>query len=47
VFMVNTCWLLPIAVLVALDYIDGFMALLIAYLPLIGLSIKFKAGRVD
>ena len=47
VLFINVCWLLPMAILVQWEYIDGFTALLIAYLPLVLLSIRFKAGRVD
>ena len=42
---INVIWLLPIAILVALSKIDGFVGLLIAYLPLIVLALRFKAGQ--
>ena len=47
VFIINVVWLLPMAILVACGYAEGFTALLIAYLPLLLLSIGFKAGRCD
>jgi Fuc2NAc and GlcNAc transferase len=37
VLVVNITWLLPLAGLVALQYLNGFIGLLIAYLPLCGL----------
>lgn len=45
VLMINIVWLLPIAILVAMDFLSGFYGLLIAYLPLVILAVKFKAGR--
>lgn len=42
---INLLWLLPIAVVVSLGFIKGVTGVLIAYLPLIGLALKFKAGK--
>ena len=42
---INVIWLLPIAALVALGSLDGFVGLLIAYVPLIFLALRFKAGQ--
>ncbi len=42
---INLIWLLPIATLVALGSLDGFVGLLIAYVPLILLALRFKAGQ--
>ena len=42
---INLVWLLPIAVLVALGELDGAAGLLIAYVPLILLALRFKAGQ--
>lgn len=42
---INVVWLLPIAVVVALGKIDGFTGLLVAYVPLILLALRFKAGQ--
>jgi len=44
---INLLWLLPIAVLVALNYLDGIAGLLIACIPLIILAFYFKAGVSD
>lgn len=43
--MINLLWLLPLAILVAGGWLDGVLALLIAYLPLIWLAFYFKAGN--
>lgn len=42
---INVIWLLPIGTLVAMGKVDGFAALLIAYVPLIVLALRFKAGQ--
>lgn len=44
VAVVNAVWLLPIAVCVGLGLVDGMVALLVAYLPLIALAVRFRAG---
>lgn len=41
---INMLWLLPVASLVTLGYVDGFLGLVIAYLPLFGLAFCLKAG---
>ena len=41
---INLCWLLPIALLVALRVLDGVVGTLIAYAPLIWLAFHYKAG---
>jgi Fuc2NAc and GlcNAc transferase len=41
---INLGWLLPMAVLVGLGYLNGLIGVLIAYLPLLLLAIHFKAG---
>nr|WP_298138144.1 glycosyltransferase family 4 protein [uncultured Pseudomonas sp.] len=43
----NLLWLLPIALWVGVDGIDGVVGLLIAYLPLVLLCIKFRAGELE
>jgi len=45
--LINLLWLLPIAALVVLKYIDGVIGVLITYIPLIILAIYFKAGTGD
>jgi Fuc2NAc and GlcNAc transferase len=40
---VNIVWLLPIAIIVARGFVDGFIAMGIAYLPIVLLVLKFGA----
>ncbi|NQD92680.1 glycosyltransferase family 4 protein [Pseudomonas sp. CrR25] len=42
---INLLWLLPIALWVGLGGLDGGLGLLLAYLPLAALAVKFKAGE--
>ena len=42
---INLGWLLPIALLVARGAIDGFMGLVIAYIPLMVAALWLKAGQ--
>lgn len=42
---INLCWLLPIALLVALGSLDGLLGVLIAYAPLIAAALWFRAGK--
>lgn len=42
---VNLFWLLPMAILVECDGLSGSSGLVLAYLPLVVLAIKFKAGN--
>lgn len=41
---INLLWLAPIAALVGLQRVDGAIGLLIAYVPLLWLAYRFKAG---
>ena len=45
VLSINIFWLLPLAVLVALGYVEGVIGLLVAYIPLVLLAVKFNAGK--
>ncbi|KTD33971.1 MraY family glycosyltransferase [Legionella israelensis] len=47
VLMINFVWLLPLALLVSKDYIAGFPGMLLAYLPLLLLALKFQAGKPE
>ena len=47
VLFINILWLFPLAMLVGLGYLPHMEGLLLAYLPLIILPIKFKAGAVS
>lgn len=42
--VINLIWLLPIAAFVVQGWIDGALGVIIAYLPLVLLAIRFKAG---
>lgn len=42
--IINLCWLLPWAVAVALGRIDGLLATVLAYAPLVALAFHFRAG---
>jgi Fuc2NAc and GlcNAc transferase len=44
VVALNLVWLLPIAVIVGCGDVNGMLGLILAYLPLIILSFKFKGG---
>jgi len=47
VAVVNVCWLLPIAVGVALGALDGLLGVAFAYAPLIVLAVRFRAGELE
>ena len=47
VLLINLCWLLPIALAVGLWHLDGVLGVAIAYLPLVLLAVKFKAGELE
>ena len=47
VLVINVFWLLPIAFLVAKLNMDGLMGLVIAYIPLAILAVKFKSGALE
>lgn len=44
VVVINVCWLGPVALAVYSGKIPGVVALVVAYLPLVGLAIYLKAG---
>lgn len=44
---INMVWLLPWALLVALERVSASVGLLCAYIPLIGLALYFKAGCTE
>ncbi|MBA2652897.1 MAG: glycosyltransferase family 4 protein [Tatlockia sp.] len=45
ILIINLLWLFPMALAVGFDLINGSLAMLIAYLPLFILTLKFKAGK--
>lgn len=47
VCMLNLFWLLPIAMCVMLLGLDGTLGLLIAYVPLVILAFRYRAGSVE
>ncbi|WP_027906856.1 MraY family glycosyltransferase [Pseudomonas taiwanensis] len=47
VLAINTLWLLPLAVVVALGWVDGFLGTLLAYVPLCMLAVGYKAGALE
>lgn len=47
VLILNVVWLLPIAIAVALGWLAGPVGVLIAYAPLVGLAVKFRAGELE
>ncbi|EJM55284.1 MraY family glycosyltransferase [Pseudomonas sp. GM48] len=44
---INVGWLLPVAVCVTSFGVDGVLGLIVAYLPLVILAIKFHAGEIE
>lgn len=44
---VNLLWLLPVAILVVMQYLDGATGLILAYVPLVALAFKFHAGELE
>jgi Fuc2NAc and GlcNAc transferase len=47
VVAINVLWLLPLAIGVGLHYLDGATGLAIAYIPLVALAVKYKAGELE
>ena len=42
--LINLVWLLPLALMVALRWLDGVAGVFVAYVPLVWLGFKYKAG---
>ncbi|WP_095112934.1 glycosyltransferase family 4 protein [Pseudomonas sp. Irchel 3H7] len=47
VAVINMLWLLPMAFCVVYFRIDGALALMVAYVPLIWLAVKYQAGQLE
>ncbi|WP_151702917.1 MraY family glycosyltransferase [Nitrincola alkalilacustris] len=47
VALINVIWLIPMSLLVAIGRLDGALGVLIAYLPLLLLAVKLKAGQPE
>ncbi|WDH33710.1 MraY family glycosyltransferase [Pseudomonas chlororaphis] len=45
--LINILWLFPLAYLVIVGFLEGFIALLVAYVPLVFVAIKYNAGGVE
>ena len=45
VLAINALWLLPWAIAVALQHMDGFVGMSLAFAPLIWLALRYKAGN--
>jgi Fuc2NAc and GlcNAc transferase len=43
--ILNLMWLFPVAAMVAMGRIDGLYGLIIAYIPLFGIAVKYHAGK--
>lgn len=43
--LINLCWLLPVALLVAVGSLDGLLGVLIAYAPLLAAALWLRAGE--
>jgi Fuc2NAc and GlcNAc transferase len=44
---INLLWLVPVAILVVMQYLDGMAGLVLAYVPLVLLAFKFHAGELE
>ncbi|MNW17764.1 hypothetical protein D3C71_2170670 [compost metagenome] len=47
VLVINVFWLLPIAVCVVWWKLNGLLGLIVAYVPLIVLAARFRAGELE
>lgn len=47
VLVINVLWLSPLAVAVAMGWLDGLLALLVAYAPLVFLGLRYRAGQAE
>lgn len=45
IFIINVVWLLPLALCVGLEKLNGFLGVIIAYIPLVLLACFFDAGK--
>lgn len=44
---INLFWLLPMALWVGVGHLDGALGMVLAYLPLVVLAIRFRAGELE
>ena len=45
--VINLIWLLPVAYLVSIQWIDGVLGVIIAFTPLVGLFLHFRENWVE
>ena len=45
--VINLFWLLPVAALVVVGWVDGVVGVVVAYIPLVWLAYCFKAGAME
>ncbi|MEE4719190.1 glycosyltransferase family 4 protein [Pseudomonas alliivorans] len=45
--LINVCWLLPVALWVVLTDAEGIVGVMVAYVPLILLAVRFNAGQAE
>jgi Fuc2NAc and GlcNAc transferase len=42
--LINLCWLFPLALMVVVGWLEGWVGILVAYTPLVFLAVRFKSG---
>ncbi|ENT8441772.1 glycosyl transferase, partial [Pseudomonas aeruginosa] len=47
VFFINVLWLFPFALAVGLGMVDALLGVFVAYLPLILIAVRFRAGSLE
>ncbi|MCU1716538.1 MraY family glycosyltransferase [Pseudomonas sp. 5P_3.1_Bac2] len=47
VALINLLWLLPVALMVVCGGLDGLIGLILAYIPLVLMAIKYRAGQLE
>lgn len=47
VLVINIGWLIPLALITGLGFLDGTVGLVLAYVPLLLLAVRFQAGQLD
>ncbi|MBV1814896.1 MraY family glycosyltransferase [Pseudomonas viridiflava] len=45
--LINVCWLLPVALWVVLTNAEGIVGVIVAYVPLVILALRFDAGQAE
>lgn len=47
VLVINVTWLIPLALIAGLGFVDGSLALVLAYAPLLVIAVRFQAGQLE